>query len=473
MDHQLKPGDRVGGFRLASPLGAGGMGQVFLAFGSDDRPVAIKVIRQELSEQETFRLRFAREVAALGLVEGPCTANLIAADLQSDPQWIAMEYVAGPTLQSSLAVNGPLEPEMARLLAWALAEALGDIHRAGVIHRDIKPSNIILADEGPKLLDFGIAQTLDSASLTQADQRPGSLAWMAPEQLAGEALGPLTDVHAWGAAVYAAVTGSPPFGEGPSEALAWRIAHAKPDAKPLRERAPALADIVLAALAADPLERPSVPDLVAATRLSEDPNATVVSGQTDISTALEQLWRPPAPVPASSATGSSLVLQRQRRKRRSLVVGASVVGVLTVLGVGVALARTDPTPDPSGQPSPVPSASQAPLDAGFAGCPGDGAYVGMVGLWNVCRYEAISDGFAQNVAKAVTGPGSYSGVYSVANDKSYFFQCAWVAGSQSVVECGLPPTNILNGGRVVLVPLGETAPAAAAGASTPAATASP
>jgi hypothetical protein len=97
----------------------------------------------------------------------------------------------------------------------------------------------------------------------------------------------------------------------------------------------------------------------------------------------------------------------------------------------------------------------------------------MVGLWNVCRYEAISDGFAQNVAKAVTGPGSYSGVYSVANDKSYFFQCAWVAGSQSVVECGLPPTNILNGGRVVLVPLGETAPAAAAGASTPAATASP
>ncbi|TXH39692.1 MAG: serine/threonine protein kinase [Actinobacteria bacterium] len=467
MEFQLKPGDTVGGFRLASPLGSGGMGRVFLAFGPGDEAVAIKVIRAELSEQETFRLRFAREVAALELVTGPCTANLIAADLQAEPQWIAMEYVPGPTLQSSLAVNGPLEPEMARLLAWALAEALDEIHRAGVIHRDIKPSNIILGDEGPKLLDFGIAQTLDSDSLTQADQRPGSLAWMAPEQLSADPPGTYTDVHAWGAAVYAAVTGSPPFGEGPPDALAWRLANTEPNPEPLRQLAPALADSVLAALAADPARRPTVPELIAATRLADDPDLTVIGGQTDISTALAQLWRPPAPVPASSATGSSVHLRRERRRRRTLAVAGSVVGLLALLGIGVAIANTDA--EPKAQPSPTPTVSQAPLDPTFAGCPGEGSYVGMVGPWNVCRYVAISDGFAQNVAKAVTGPGSYSEVYSVANGKSYYFQCAYVQGSQSALECGLPPTNILNDGRVVLVPLGEVPPAAAATAASPAA----
>ncbi len=471
MEYQLKPGDSVGGFRLASPLGSGGMGKVFLAFGPGDEAVAIKVIRAELSEQETFRLRFAREVAALEAVTGPCTANLIAADLQAEPQWIAMEYVPGPTLQASLAVNGPLEPDMARLLAWALAEALDDIHRAGVIHRDIKPSNIILADDGPKLLDFGIAQTLDSDSLTQADQRPGSLAWMAPEQLTSDPPGPYTDVHAWGAAVCAAVTGSPPFGEGPADALGWRLAHAQPDAEPLRQAAPALADTVLAALAADPAARPTVPELIAATRLSDDPDSTVVGGATDISTALSQLWRAPAPVPASSATGSAILLQKERRRRRTLVVGASVLGVLAILGIGVAMANTDATPKAA--PTPTPTVTQAPLDPNFPGCPGDGSYVGMVGQWNVCRYVAISDGFAQNVAKAVTGPGSYSEVYSVANGKSYYFQCAYVQGSQSAVECGLPPTNILNDGRIVLVPVGESPPAAAAGRASTTPTSSP
>lgn len=285
--------DELGGYSLCALLGTGGMGRVYLAFDSDDHPVAIKVIRAELSEQTPFRLRFAREVQAMRAVNGPCTANLIAADLDSTPQWVAMEYVPGPTLQRALDSDGPLSPDTVRLLAWALAEGLADIHRAGIIHRDLKPGNIVLGPDGPRLLDFGIARSIDATSLTHMGERPGSLAWMAPEVLRGSPQGAYTDVHAWGAVIYAAATGEPPFGAGPPAAVAWRIQHVDPAPDQLRRVVPGLSEVVLRALRPEPSGRPSVTELITATRLTADPDSTTVRGSSDILTALADYWVPP------------------------------------------------------------------------------------------------------------------------------------------------------------------------------------
>ena len=272
-------------------------------------------------------------------VSGPCTVNLISADLEARPQWIAMEYVPGPTLQEALTAEGPLPPDRARLFAWALAEAVADVHRAGVIHRDIKPGNVILGMDGPRLLDFGIARSLEASSVTQLGERPGSLGWMTPEQLRGTEQGTFTDVHAWGAVVYVAATGEPPFGSGNAEALAWRIEHVKPRDEPLRRAVPAIADVVLQALAVDPSNRPSVGDLIAATRSFVDPDVTTVPGRNDIRSALKAYWVAPDRSPHQMTPqhdpelfGEHSRARQARRRRRTL--GGAIATLVILLGVG-------------------------------------------------------------------------------------------------------------------------------------------
>ena len=162
----LRPDDptRIGHYRLTARLGAGGMGVVYLGVAWDGTPVAVKVLRPDLADDEEFRRRFGREVSALVQVKGECTVRVIEADSQSATPFVVTEYAPGPSLSEYMDKNGSVDPEMLFGLATGLAEALTVIHAAGIMHRDLKPSNIILTDAGPKVIDFGIARRQQDTS---------------------------------------------------------------------------------------------------------------------------------------------------------------------------------------------------------------------------------------------------------------------------------------------------------------------
>ena len=153
---------QVGRYRLTARLGAGGMGVVYLGTDLDGSLVAVKVLRPELTDDPEFRDRFGREVINLTRVKGVCTVQVIEADTESARPFMVTEYVSGPSLSEYVARYGPPGPDMMYGLATGLAEALTAIHTAGVVHRDLKPSNVILGHDGPKVIDFGIAQALDA-----------------------------------------------------------------------------------------------------------------------------------------------------------------------------------------------------------------------------------------------------------------------------------------------------------------------
>ena len=254
---------RVGRYRLTARLGAGGMGVVYLGSApnypdGDGSHVAIKVLRPELADNPEFRARFGREVASLMLVRGECTVRVIEADTNSSQPFMVTEYAAGPSLSEFIDANGPLGADMLYGLATGLAEALTAIHAAGVVHRDLKPSNVILGQSGPKVIDFGIAQTLDATSVTKTGMMVGSAGFMAPEQVTGRA-GQAADIFAWGVTVAYAASGQPPFGTGESMAIVYRILHGSPD---VAEVPPALQTLVMAALAKDPQQRPTAHELL-------------------------------------------------------------------------------------------------------------------------------------------------------------------------------------------------------------------
>ena len=254
---------RVGRYRLTARLGAGGMGVVYLGLAptypdGDGSQVAIKMLRPELADNPEFRARFGREVASLLLVRGECTVRVIEADTNSSQPFMVTEYAAGPSLAEYIDANGPLGADMLYGLATGLAEALTAIHTAGVVHRDLKPSNVILGQSGPKVIDFGIAQTLDATSVTKTGMMVGSAGFMAPEQVTGRA-GQAADIFAWAVTVAYAASGQPPFGTGESMAIVYRILHGSPD---VAEVPPGLQSLVMAALAKDPQQRPTAHELL-------------------------------------------------------------------------------------------------------------------------------------------------------------------------------------------------------------------
>jgi eukaryotic-like serine/threonine-protein kinase len=215
----------VGPYRLVGRLGAGGMGQVYLARSPGGRQVAIKVIKPELAEEREFRVRFAREVAAARNVSGMFTAAVVDADPDGPEPWMATAYVAGP----SLLETEPLPEQSVLTLAAGLAEGLGAIHRAGLVHRDLKPSNVLLASDGPRVIDFGISHALEGSMLTQTKTVMGTAGYMSPEQARGLVVGPASDVFSLGAVLTFAATGEGPFGVGPVHAMIYRVVHEPPD----------------------------------------------------------------------------------------------------------------------------------------------------------------------------------------------------------------------------------------------------
>ncbi|MFF0475010.1 serine/threonine-protein kinase [Streptomyces sp. NPDC004284] len=256
----------VGPFRLIGRLGVGGMGRVFLARSAGGRTVAVKVVHAELAAQDEFRRRFAREVAALERVGGAGTAPVLGSDTTADSPWVAIGYVPGPSLRTVVGDEfGPLPPATVRALASGLARALDHIHGAGLVHRDLKPSNVLLAVDGPRIIDFGIARAVDhvdaGGNLTTTGAVVGSPGFMSPEQVRGDQVSPASDVFCLGSVLAYAATGRAPFGTADSgvHATMFRIAHDEPD---LTGLPPELSGLIRACLAKDPAARPTATEIV-------------------------------------------------------------------------------------------------------------------------------------------------------------------------------------------------------------------
>ena len=259
---ELQGGDpaHIGSYRLVGRLGAGGMGRVFLGRSAGGRLVAVKVIREELAGDADFRTRFRREVAGARLVSGLFTAPVVDADLDGPAPWLATAYVPGPSLADAVASHGPLPAASVLALAAALAEGLSAIHAAGVIHRDLKPSNVLLAADGPRIIDFGISRAAEATALTHTGLVMGSPGFMSPEQAEGQVVGPPSDVFSLGAVLTFAATGAGPFGAGSTAALVYRVVHSPPGL----EQVPAQVRAVIErCLAKDPGQRPAPADLLA------------------------------------------------------------------------------------------------------------------------------------------------------------------------------------------------------------------
>ena len=250
--------DRLGNYRVLRRLGEGGMGVVYLAVDPQQRTVAVKALRQGVSFDPNARHRLAREVETMRRVHSPFVAEVLDADVSSEPPYIVTRYVEGRTLEDMVAESGPLAGAALARLAYGLASALAAVHAAGVVHRDLKPGNVMLADGRPVVIDFGIAQAPDLTRLTMTGMFMGTPGYLAPEVIEGKPSGPAADVHSWGATVAFAATGRPPFGIGTFETIFYRIVHGQPD---LDRFPPALAPLVAHALARDPSRRPSAAEL--------------------------------------------------------------------------------------------------------------------------------------------------------------------------------------------------------------------
>lgn len=267
---------RIGAYRLLGRLGAGGMGQVYLARSDRGRVVALKLVREELAAQQEFRDRFRQEVRAARRVGSTWTAPVLDADTEAPVPWVATGYVAGPSLQTTVTgranagagpapgAYGPLPDRSVHILGTGLAHALLAIHGADLIHRDLKPSNILLTIDGPRVIDFGIARALDTVTdggLTRTGALVGSPGFMSPEQVRGERVTPACDVFCLGAVLAYASTGRLPFGAAASgvHALLFRIAQEDPD---LTGVPVDLVELIRDCLRKDPATRPSPDEIL-------------------------------------------------------------------------------------------------------------------------------------------------------------------------------------------------------------------
>ncbi|MFJ4321461.1 serine/threonine-protein kinase [Streptomyces lavendulae] len=292
----------VSGYRIAALLGAGGMGKVYLSHTPGGRPVAVKVIRPEFADDPEFRRRFRQEVSAAQRVQGLYTAPVIDSDTDGLVPWLATAYVRGPSLAEAVAEHGPLPAPTVLMLVAGIAEALQVIHGAGIVHRDLKPSNVLLANDGPRVIDFGIARAADATALTASGVAIGTPAFMAPEQAAGGEVGGATDIFALGQVAAYAALGVPAYGDGPSHGVLYRIVHEEPDLSGLDGT---LRPLVERCLAKDLSKRPSPAEVLDLCRTAGD--HTQIRRPEDwlphrVATGLVNRPSPPAPVPTVVAT---------------------------------------------------------------------------------------------------------------------------------------------------------------------------
>ena len=294
---ELQPGDpeRVGPYRVIRRLGSGGMGPVFLGRSAGGRPVAVKVIRADLAADPEFRVRFRREVEAARKVSGLYTAPLVDADLDGPTPWLATAYIPGPSLADAVAAHGPLPLASVLMLAAGLSESLTAIHATGVVHRDLKPSTVLLADDGPRVIDFAISRGAEASTPTHT----GPVGWpgfVSPEQAEGGQVGPPSDVFSLGAVLTFAATGHGPFGAGFTAAMRYHVGH---DTPALDDVPAEIRPLVERCLAKDPSQRPTARDL-----LAELADTDVSAGWPPKPVPIEMPW------PAEAATQTAGIAAR-------------------------------------------------------------------------------------------------------------------------------------------------------------------
>ncbi|MFI7543926.1 serine/threonine-protein kinase [Actinoplanes sp. NPDC049599] len=447
MTSALRPGDprRLGGYRMLSRLGAGGMGTVFLATSErDDRLVAVKVIRPEFADEDEFRARFRSEVNRARQVPPFCTAEVLDADPGHASPYLVVEYVDGPSLAEVVQEQGPLTAGNLHSVAIGVATALAAIHGAGVIHRDLKPRNVLFSLGTPKVIDFGIARAFEATSQhTRTDQMVGTVAYMAPERFDADNRGvtAAADVFAWGAVVAYAGTGRTPFAADSPAATAARILTQPPEISGLP--AP-LRDLVALTLAKEPADRPTAHELLDLL-LSAGPQEPLTPADAALRHAAE----------AAQHSGRHSTGGRRRRgrtltdhagppRRRRLVPAvAAGLAVLTLGGTAAfyGLSDVDTGGDPAAGPiavaAPAPRAVRGPgivdrLDrpaqwtartSGTEGtCVFDGELVITTGDAAEAGCPGPTDSFAgdQSIEVAVTvrNPGSCALVWFRAVDRS-------------------------------------------------------
>ncbi|MFJ3900723.1 protein kinase [Streptomyces sp. NPDC090025] len=255
----------VGPYRLLARLGAGGMGEVHLACRTDTptadprHMVAVKTVRADLELDDDFRARFRREITAARAVDSPYAARLVAADADAAAPWLATEYVPGPSLAEAVPRTGPLPLAAVTRLGGTLVRALAAVHGARVLHRDLKPANVLLGPDGPKLIDFGIAQAFEATALTSTGLVVGSPGFMSPEHLTGSrAVVPASDVFCLGAALAFAASGRGPFHDDEMAAVIYRISRADAELSGVPEE---LRPLLGRCLRLDPARRPTLAEL--------------------------------------------------------------------------------------------------------------------------------------------------------------------------------------------------------------------
>jgi serine/threonine protein kinase len=294
--------DRIGPYAIIGKLGAGAMGQVFLARSPAGRLVAVKTIRVELAEEAGFRARFAREVAAARRVSGVFTASVIEADADADLPWVATAYVPAPSLATLVRTTGPLPVPAVRWLAAGCAEALQSIHGEGLLHRDVKPSNVLVAPDGPRVIDFGVARAAERVQLTTTRGAAGTPAYMAPEQARDATqASPASDVFSLGATLVYAATGHPPYrGETVMDILV-RLATEPPDLTGMPQE---LDGLVTACLERVPRDRPTDGAILSSLGSFSLPSGSGHSYLPDSAMALIAEYQN-SPVPQGDANGEA------------------------------------------------------------------------------------------------------------------------------------------------------------------------
>ncbi|MFD5469374.1 PQQ-binding-like beta-propeller repeat protein [Streptomyces sp. NPDC127105] len=398
--------DSIGGYTLLRRLGAGGMGVVYLGVSASGRQVAVKLVHGPYAQEEEFRTRFRQEIAAARRVSGAFTAPVVDADPDADRPWMATLYVPGLSLAEVVEKNGPLSRRELRALGLGLTEALRDIHRVGLVHRDLKPGNVLMTEDGPRVIDFGISRASDNQNLTATGRMIGTPPFMSPEQVASARdVTPASDVFSLGSLLVFAAVGTGPFDADSPYITGYQVVYGTPDLGGVPE---ALLDIVERCLDKDPAARPELTDIHRMLQALPESDAT---GSPETGQSTQPRRRPTSRQAATSSAGAATGTgSGKRRRARMLLTGLGAALAVTGLwiGMGVFVSAPDTTTTASDATATARAASLpdgwrpwrtklrydvtgVPLDYGSPGCVAEGSdlFCGGTGF-TAARIDAAS-----------------------------------------------------------------------------------